>query len=225
MWSRAHTWGAAKYLILIGIGIGLAGCVSTQAPQFDRLLGQTSLAPPTTVQRPDLDSKTLIAAIQAGVDSVRRAHERAPLEWSDAIAQVAASHSADMARHEFFSHTSPDGLDPNDRARAANLRTRMQAGGYLIDGLGENLFLAHLYHSYAWRQNKSAGDGIHFSWKTSAELAHEAVNLWMESPEHRKNLVSPLYRSGGIGVAFGGNETVFVTCNFSVVDSATLAAN
>lgn len=222
MWSRAPSFGAAKYLILFGI---VAGCASTQTPQLDRLLGRNSLSPSLALQEPAVDGKTLVEAIQASVDSVRRAHDRAPLDWSEVIAQVAASHSVDMARHDFFSHKSPNGLDPNDRARAANLRTRILAGDYLIDGLGENLFLAHLYHSYVWRQDESASDGVQVAWKTPAELAHEAVHLWMESPEHRRNLLSPLYRSGGMGVAFGDYETVFVTCNFSVADSATLAAN
>ncbi|MDE2730582.1 MAG: CAP domain-containing protein [Bacteroidota bacterium] len=71
----------------------------------------------------------------------------------------------------------------------------------------------------------STANAIRYNWKTAAELAHEAVQRWMENPLHHRNLMSPIYRSGGLSIAFGRNSTIFVTCNFSVVDRATLATN
>ena len=130
-----------------------------------------------------------------------------------------------MARCSFFSHTGPSGLTPNDRARAANLRTHVQAGNYEIDGLGENLFPAHLYYSYVRHLQTRSPDAIRNNWKTVPELAHESVQLWMESPLNRKNLMRTIYSSGKMGIAFDRNSTIFITCSFSVVDNAALAAN
>ncbi len=49
------------------------------------------------------------------------------LVWDDRLAAVARSHSADMARRGFFSHTNPEGRDPFDRLRAAGVRYRAAA--------------------------------------------------------------------------------------------------
>jgi uncharacterized protein YkwD len=52
----------------------------------------------------------------------RRALDGCPrLVWDDAVAAVAASHSRDMARREYFGHTSPEGVGPFDRLRAAGI--------------------------------------------------------------------------------------------------------
>lgn len=223
MRSQPITGGTS--LVLILFGIWMTGCASTRTQHLDRLLGNDGSTRSTALQQPPLDPKELTAALQHAVDSVRFAHNRTPLEWSEAVAAVATSHSIDMAQHLFFSHMSQSGLSPADRARVANLRTRTQMGAYVIDGLGENLFLAHLYHSYVRPRDTHAPDAIRYHWKTASELAHETIRLWMKSPLHRRNLMSTLYRSGGVGVAFGSHNTIFVTCNFSVIDSAKLAAN
>ena len=223
MRTRAFRDGTGLCLILIGIWS--AGCASTRNQPLDQLLGSSVRTHVPAPQAPRLNSHALTLAIQSAVDSVRHHQDRLPLEWSEAVASVATRHSHDMAQHAFFSHTNQSGLNPNDRAREANLHTRVQTDSYVIVGLGENLFLAHLYHSYVRSADAHRISDIQYNWKTVSELAQEAVRLWMESPLHRKNLLSPVYRSGGIGIAFGSNDTVFITCNFSAVDNATLAAN
>ena len=42
-----------------------------------------------------------------------------PLANNRTLRQVATAHSEDMAERDFFSHTTPDGEDPSDRAAAA----------------------------------------------------------------------------------------------------------
>jgi uncharacterized protein YkwD len=43
------------------------------------------------------------------------------LQWDDRIASVAQDHSRDMVVRNFFSHTNPDGKNPNDRVRESDL--------------------------------------------------------------------------------------------------------
>lgn len=52
-----------------------------------------------------------------------------PLTWNDELAAAARLHSADMARRDYFDHTSLDGRSPFDR---------MEAQGYGRPG-GENI--------------------------------------------------------------------------------------
>jgi uncharacterized protein YkwD len=53
-----------------------------------------------------------------------------PLAWSNALAAAAAGHSADMARRNYFSHTSPEG---------ATMVERVDAAGYRWSALAENI--------------------------------------------------------------------------------------
>lgn len=54
--------------------------------------------------------------------------------WNDLLAQAAAGHAQDMARLNFFSHTSPEG---------GTLTDRVNASGYAWQRLGENLAAGH----------------------------------------------------------------------------------
>lgn len=45
----------------------------------------------------------------------------APLTWSEAVADVAEAHSADMVQRGFFDHTNPDGESPFDRLADAGI--------------------------------------------------------------------------------------------------------
>jgi uncharacterized protein YkwD len=62
-----------------------------------------------------------VEAVFEGINAHRQRRGCAPLVWSDAAARAARLHSADMARRGYFSHTSPEGSQPWDRARAQGL--------------------------------------------------------------------------------------------------------
>lgn len=53
-----------------------------------------------------------------------------PLAWHGLIYQAALTHSEDMARHNFFSHTGSDGSDPG---------IRLNTAGYAWRSHGENI--------------------------------------------------------------------------------------
>jgi uncharacterized protein YkwD len=54
----------------------------------------------------------------------------APLAWNNALASAAARHSADMARRDYFAHSSPEGK---------RARQRVEAEGYAWRVVGENI--------------------------------------------------------------------------------------
>lgn len=56
------------------------------------------------------------------VNEERRKHGLKPLKPDTALTTVARDHSRDMLARGYFSHVSPDGEDPFDRMRKANVR-------------------------------------------------------------------------------------------------------
>lgn len=85
-----------------------------------------------TDERLILDARAERDMLRA-INSERRKRGLAPLEWCNACADVARSHSKDMYRGGYFSHENLEGEDPFDRMIAADI-------GY--GAAGENLALA-----------------------------------------------------------------------------------
>ncbi len=131
------------------------------------------------------------------------------LERIAAIDALARGHSRDMAARGYFSHDTPEGLDPAGRARAAGLDCRRDVGSHYA-GPGENLHQAHTYSSYMVK-----GLTLSYAWLGGEEeLARGLVDGWMGSPGHRGNILDPRYVGIGIGVAITGSEEVLATQNF-----------
>jgi uncharacterized protein YkwD len=97
--------------------------------------------------RPDLEARMLDLVNAERAEAGLRA-----LLADPPLADVARRHSADMFARGYFSHVTPEGRDPFDRMRAANVR-------YLVAGenlaLARSLQLAHdgLMHSPGHRAN------------------------------------------------------------------------
>ena len=66
------------------------------------------------------------AEVLALVNHQRAQNGCGDLEWHDGLADVARAHSADMAARDYFSHTTPEGVDSFERAEAAGLSARAE---------------------------------------------------------------------------------------------------
>ena len=105
----------------------------------------------------------------AGALNRVRIREGCPeLRWDARAAAAAQAHSDDMARRNFFSHTSPDGRGPVDRLRAQGVT------GFAA--VAENI------------ARTSGG-------------AREVVALWLNSPNHRDNIVNCQFTHHGLAVS------------------------
>ena len=106
----------------------------------------------------------------------RRSRDLRPLRENQKLRKAAGSHSADMVRNGFFSHTGHDGDTFVDRVLDSGYVTRN-------DGwkLGENL---------AW------GTG-------ELSTARGVLDAWMKSAGHKANILRPAYREVGIGIRLG----------------------
>ena len=67
------------------------------------------------------------------INKERQQHGLKPLQADPEMLQVARAHSQDMFARGYFAHDNPDGKDPFDRMKAANVR---------FNAAGENLALA-----------------------------------------------------------------------------------
>lgn len=115
------------------------------------------------------------------LNDVRRKQGLQDLEWSDDVAAVARVHSLNMADEKFFSHRGSDGSMVDDRADKLGL------GSWRV--IGENIAYMRGYD----------------------DPAALAVEKWMESTAHRKNLLGPNWKESAVGVAITKDGTYYMT--------------
>ena len=130
------------------------------------------------VPLPAIGATEVAALILNYSNSARRSAGLAALAPAPALARAADQHARAMARAGRLSHTV-GGTTPVTRARGA---------GYRYSTLAENIG----YRS----TGRLDADG----------MARYFVTGWLESPAHRRNLLSRKVREAGIGVASDGNR-------------------
>jgi uncharacterized protein YkwD len=116
------------------------------------------------------------------------------LSTSPVLSRAAAGYSAQMVRESFFAHRAPAGPD---------LAARLARAGYLSHAAAQWLV------------------GENLAWATgTAATPRQLIAAWMDSPEHRRNILDRAFREVGIGVALGtptsGPDGVTVTTDFGV---------
>ena len=133
-----------------------------------------------------------------------------PLEHVEKIRLIARSHSEDMASRRFFSHDSPEGFDPTDRAQRAGYNCRKDYGSYYTFGLAENIHQGWLFAGY----RTVNGIATPYNLYSPEEIAQNAVSGWMSSPGHRQNILDSSYDRAGVGIAIADYGKVLFTQNF-----------
>lgn len=133
---------------------------------------------------PEFNMKALEQDVFVHVNAERRKHGLGDLVWREDLADVARRHSCNMGSRRFFSHEDPVEGD---------LKRRMDKAR-LLDwrSCGENI----LMESFRPAAGRSAVEG------------------WMKSPGHRKNILNPGFSHTGIGVAVGQDNLLYFTQNF-----------
>jgi uncharacterized protein YkwD len=136
----------------------------------------------------------LEAALLAEINTLRRRHRLAPLRVNIRLRAAADSHSAAMANRGFFAHESADGTTFWKRVVRFYPRARYWA-------VGENLL-----------------------WSSPTVDAAGALRMWLNSPPHKRNLLTPRWREIGLSAVyadqapgvFGGRPVTIVTADFGV---------
>jgi uncharacterized protein YkwD len=133
-------------------------------------------------------------AILTEVNTVRARKGLRPIRLSGALAAAAKRHSMSMARRGFFSHDSADGT----------------------------VFWKRVQHFYGSKGFRSWQVGENLLWASPDLEPARAVKLWLDSPPHRRILLSTSWRDVGFAAVhataafgdFGGREVTIVTADF-----------
>jgi uncharacterized protein YkwD len=115
-------------------------------------------------------------AMLCEIARVRANHDVRRLRSHEQLDLAAARHATDMYERRYFSHVSPGGGDLADRAGRA---------GYAL-------------RRCSWRVGEVLAWGV-----GARSTAAGTVRAWMDSPEHRRILISRRYRELGLGLQAG----------------------
>lgn len=103
------------------------------------------------------------------------------LRWDETLAAVARMHSQNMASSKFFSHKGLAGEFVDDRAAKFGIFNWL--------AIGENIAFMKGY----------------------SDPATMAVDKWMQSESHKKNILNDQWRESAIGVAVADDGAIYFT--------------
>jgi uncharacterized protein YkwD len=140
--------------------------------------------------------RALESALLVEIDTFRSHHGRSTLRPSSKLAAAARQHSAEMVTRGYFGHRSADGSSFDRRIDRFYPADRTRYWS-----VGENLL-----------------------WSSPGVDAAGALQLWLNSREHRAILLTARWREIGLSAvhatsapgAFGGREATIVTADFGV---------
>jgi uncharacterized protein YkwD len=149
-----------------------------------------------TSERPATALSSLEQGVLADINALRREHGLAPLHVSSRLSAAAKQHSSEMAARGYFSHDSANGSSFDRR-----IARFYPMGGSRYWSVGENLL-----------------------WSSPDVDAGGALDMWWNSPEHRKNMLTARWREIGLSAVhvpaapgtYGGREVTIVTTDFGV---------
>ncbi len=119
----------------------------------------------------DFDEPQAEFLMMQAVNSLRY-REGLPLLGLDAtLSKVSRRHALDMARRDYFDHFTPEGRSPDDRAHAAGVPNEVSENIGIIRTFGQDI----------------------------QEVVNALMESFLESPEHRANLLNPDFTHIGIG--------------------------
>ena len=149
---------------------------------------------PATASAQSGAADELEAPILRELNRVRAAHGLPRLRGSVPLRRAADAHASSMAARGYFSHTSANGTTFDRR-----IARFYSAAGRSYWAVGENLL-----------------------WSSPTITPRRAVQMWMASPGHRRNILAPRYREIGISAVrasaapgmFGGREVTILVTDF-----------
>lgn len=159
-------------------------------------IGASSAGAASTGSRTLASADQLESQVLTELNAIRRAHGLVPVKLSAPLTSAADAHSRAMGTLGFFAHESRDGS-----AFWKRVKRFYGPGKFASWSVGENLL-----------------------WSTTGLDAAAALKLWMASPKHRANILTPRWREVGLSAVtvpaapgvFGGRDVTIVTSDFGV---------
>jgi uncharacterized protein YkwD len=179
---------------------------STQVGRFALILALAAVLVPAAVAASPAQDRAPASAARVSelpdlevqvldaVNQLRRSHGLSALRLSPALSQAALGHSQSMAKRGFFGHKGYDG----------------------------SAFWQRIKPTYRPRPTAYWGVGENLIWAAPQLSAQDAIDDWMASPPHRKNLLTPAWREVGLGAVralaapgvYGNLDVTILTADF-----------
>ncbi|PIN93449.1 hypothetical protein COU54_02920 [Candidatus Pacearchaeota archaeon CG10_big_fil_rev_8_21_14_0_10_31_24] len=150
----------------------------------------------------EINLRQLELQIHKNINEQRALNNLPILTYDAQLANIARNHSDDMIVRDYFEHISPDGLNAIDRGNNAGYFCEKNFGLLISKGIAENLALTPIGTS------ESCGKVF-----TLNQIANCTVTGWMNSPPHRKNILTDTYDKEGLGIERKNND-FYITQNF-----------
>jgi len=139
---------------------------------------------------------TLQSGVLSEINATRQAHGLRALRLTPSLSAAARQHSVEMASRGYFSHNSANGSSFDRR-----IARYYPMGGSRYWSVGENLL-----------------------WSSPDVDAGGALNMWMNSPDHRANILAARWHEIGISAVhvnvgpgvFGNGPVTVITTDFGV---------
>ena len=136
------------------------------------------------------------SALLGQINTVRSRRGLRPFHLSAGLTAAARQHSQSMAQKGYFSHDSANG----------------------------GSFWRRIASFYGYRGYRDWSVGENILWSSPDVSATGALKMWMESPEHRANLLDRQWREIGLSAVhvanapgvYGGDEVTVVTADFGI---------
>jgi len=183
-----------KLLPFLGLFAALTASIFAQNINFQAstdlsgsYVGELESPRPTAGKASAVKSSVIVNTVRAEhiafdqVNQKRLENGLQPLVWSDSVAAIAREHSRNMAEFQFFSHRGKDNKMVSDRADDSGLRN--------------------------WR---SIGENIAFN-RGFEDPIGKAIQLWLDSPTHRHNLLDSSWTESAVGVAVAEDGSYYFT--------------
>jgi uncharacterized protein YkwD len=146
--------------------------------------------------RSERSLQTLNRQVLDAVNRFRLAHHLHPLRESPGLDSSARQHSLQMGRVGYFAHSSANGTP----------------------------FWQRIRHYYAARGHSYWSVGENLLWAAPSVSVGHAMSMWIASPEHLRNLLTPQWHELGVSAVrvmrapgvFHGLRVVIITTDFGV---------
>jgi uncharacterized protein YkwD len=146
--------------------------------------------------RAHVQLSALESTLLGQINTVRANHGLRPFRLSHGLTVAATRHSRSMAQKGYFSHDSANG----------------------------GAFWRRIASCYGYRGYRDWSVGENILWSSPDVTPGSAFRMWMESPEHRANLLDREWREIGLGAVhvasapgvYGGDEVTIVTADFGI---------
>jgi uncharacterized protein YkwD len=158
--------------------------------------GIAASSAPAAPRTPTVALSSLERGVLADINAFRAHYHLAPLRFSPALTASARSHNVEMEADGYFEHNSFNGTLFWKR-----IRTYYPNANFAYWSVGENML-----------------------WQSPDVDPQQALTMWENSPEHRKNMLDPHWQEIGISAVhadaapgvYGGQPVTIVTTDFGV---------